>query len=433
MRTRTILPCFIAALLLALNPSMSFAGPRLSASRYVLIDASTGQVLYESDCRERAYPASTTKILTALVVLSNSELNDRLTVPEEAKKAGGSQAYLTPGSQMSVEDALYALMLSSANDAAVALAHKVSGGIEAFAKQMNEAARNVGATGSNFTNPHGLPDDNHYTTALDLALVSRAALKIAAFGRIAATQTREIVINAPGGNGGSSRKETLTNHNRMLWWYDGCTGMKTGFTQQSLHTMVASAQRGGRELIAVVLGSGSSTTLWGDAAALLDYGFSRFAPKEIVKPGQSLGEVEVERGKAKAAGSSAAGFTVLDGEDAPEITLKPTFDTGIEAPVKAGQKIGALSLVQAGRELVRIDIVAAQDVEREFSAAPLLYGAAVVVGLMLLVFIVAGAARRRRLRNSHYPGAVRRTRPPKPLRPARRRPRRYPIHSGRGT
>jgi D-alanyl-D-alanine carboxypeptidase len=197
--------------------------------------------------------------------------------------------------------------------------------------------------------------------------------------------------------------------------------------------MVTSAQRGDRELIAVVLGSGSSTTLWRDAEALLDYGFSGFAPKELVKPGQPLGEVEVERGKAKAAGSSAAGFTVLDGEGRPEITLKPTFDSGLKAPVKAGQKIGVLSLVQAGREIARVDIVAARDVEREFSVTPILYGAAAVAGLVLLVIIVAGASRRRRPRSSRYPGAVRRARPPRPLRPARRRPSRYPVDSGRGT
>jgi D-alanyl-D-alanine carboxypeptidase (penicillin-binding protein 5/6) len=385
------------------------------------MDASTGQVLYEADCRDRAFPASTTKILTALVVLSNTQLGDMLIVPEEAKKAGGSRVYLTPGSRMSVEDALYALLLSSANDAAVALAHKVSGGVEAFAKQMNEAARDIGATGSNFTNPHGLPDDNHYTTALDLALVSRAALKVAALARITATQTREITMAGPV-NGSQVRKETLTNHNRMLWWYEGCTGMKTGFTQQSLHTMVASAQRGDRELVAVVLGSASATTMWRDAAALLDYGFSSFAPKTLVKEGQTLGQVEVEKGKTKATGSSARSFTILEGEGRPEITLKPTLDSGLKAPVRAGQKIGVLSLYQAGREIGRVDIVAVEDVEKEPSAMPFLYGGAVVAGLALLAVMVAGQSRRRRPRNPHFPGAVRRARRPRPLRPARRQP-----------
>ena len=432
MRTRTILPCLVVVLVLALSPGVSAAGPRPSAPQYVLIDASTGQILYESACREKAYPASTTKILTALVVLSKANLSDKLTVPEEARKAGGSQVFLTPGSQMTVEDALYALILSSANDGAIALAHKVSGGIEAFAKEMNEAARSAGATSSNFTNPHGLPDDNHYTTALDLALVSRAALKMAAFGRIAGTQTRQITINGPGTNGGSVRKETLTNHNRMLWWYEGCTGMKTGFTQQSLHTMVASAQRGDRELIAVVLGSSSSTFLWRDAAALLDYGFSAFAPKQIIKQGQPLGEVKVSEGKTAATGSSAGSFTILDGDGRPEITLKPTYAERLQAPVKAGQKIGVLSLVQAGREIARLDIVAAQDVERQFNATPFLYGAGALAGLMLLTIIASNTARRGRRRNMHYPEAIRSTRPPRPLRPARRRPSRYPSDSSRG-
>ncbi len=425
MRTRITLLCLIVVLVVALKPSASVAGPRVSAPRYVLMEVSSGQVLYESGSGEKAYPASTTKILTALVALSKTELSDRLTVPEEARKAGGSQIFLTPGSQMTVEDALYALMLSSANDSAVALAYKVSGGIDAFAKEMNEAARNAGATGSNFTNPHGLPDDNHYTTALDLALVSRAALKMAAFGRIAGTQTREITINGPGSNGTAMRKETLTNHNQMLGWYDGCTGIKNGFTQQSLHTIVASAQRGDRELIAVVLGSSSSSGLWRDAAALLDYGFSAFAPKELVKRGQSLGEVEVARGKTTAAGEAGGSFTILEGDGRPEITLKPAFAEDLQAPIRAGQKIGTLSLLQAGRELARLDIIAVQNVEREFNSKPYLYGAGVLAGLVIIGAAVAGQSRRRRQRNSRFPGTIRRTRPPRPLRPARRRPSQY--------
>ncbi|MBC7104895.1 MAG: D-alanyl-D-alanine carboxypeptidase, partial [Firmicutes bacterium] len=221
--------------------------PEVTARAAVLADARTGQVLWARNPDLRAYPASTTKILTALVVVMRAGLGDEVRVAPEDTDAGGSAIWLRPGEVLSVEDLLYALLLNSANDAAEALARHVAGSDGDFARLLNDTALALGATNTHFTNPSGMPDSDHYTTARDLAIIARAALAHPVLRNIMATRTHQIRRQDP------EAVNYLVNHNKLLWRYPGAIGMKTGYTAEAGQCLVAAAQRGERTLIAVVL------------------------------------------------------------------------------------------------------------------------------------------------------------------------------------
>lgn len=231
----------------------------------VCIEWTTKKVLYGDGENNKTFPASTTKILTALVVLENLQLNQKIKIPKEAVGIEGSSLYLREGEMLTVEDLLYGMMLRSGNDAAVALAIAVSGNITDFAKKMNEKAVECGAVNSNFENPHGLHHPNHYTTAYDLALITAEAMKNQYFRTIISMQKARI------GEGESTR--VISNKNKMLHLYDGANGVKTGYTKNSGRCLVSSAKRDGMQLIAVVLNHGD---MWGDSMSILDYGFDNY-------------------------------------------------------------------------------------------------------------------------------------------------------------
>lgn len=233
--------------------------PEVSAQQAALIDAKTGEVLFEKNAEERGYPASTTKIMTALVTLDVMEqigasIRQKVVVPEEAVGVEGSSLYLKAGDRKSVEELLYGIMLRSGNDGATTLATCMGGNQEHFVRLMNEKARKLGCTETHFVNPSGLFDENHYTTAKDLAMISRAAMKNQVF--------RQVV--------GTKSWQDFTNKNKTVFQYEGATGIKIGFTKRSGRTLVASARRGNQELICVVLADGN---WFDDAYRLMDYGF----------------------------------------------------------------------------------------------------------------------------------------------------------------
>lgn len=231
----------------------------------VLIEQSSKRVLYDDGKDERCYPASTTKVLTALCVLRHLPLDRIVTVPQEAEGVEGSSIYLKVGQKISVEDLLYGLMLRSGNDAAVALAIETSGSIEKFAELMNETAQSVGAKSSHFVNPHGLHDEMHFTTAYDLALICAEAYENHDFVRIVSTKQRKIVID------GESRY--IANKNKLLSRYEGANGVKTGFTKKSGRCLVSGAKRCGMQLIGVVL---NHSDMWKDTVRMLDFGFDNY-------------------------------------------------------------------------------------------------------------------------------------------------------------
>lgn len=234
--------------------------PSISARHAILIDGRTGEVLFEKDADTKAYPASTTKIITALTVLNLCELYDidiqtEVTVPKEAAGVEGSSIYLKAGEKKTIENLLYGLMLRSGNDAAAALAICLGGNLDHFVEEMNKIAADLGCTGTSFVNPSGLFDENHYTTARDLARISQKAMENDIFRQIACTK----------------QWENYFNKNKTVAQYQGGTGIKIGYTEKSGRTLVASASRGGEELICVVL---SDPNWFNDAYALMDYGFT---------------------------------------------------------------------------------------------------------------------------------------------------------------
>ncbi|MDD6815480.1 MAG: D-alanyl-D-alanine carboxypeptidase [Firmicutes bacterium] len=245
----------------------AIAAPSVSAGAAILIDAEDGTVLYEKNADQKMYPASTTKIMTALVVLETLEelelgLDSEIIVPAEAQGVEGSSLYLKAGERMSVEELLYGLMLQSGNDSAVALAACVGGSAEHFVDQMNQRAAELGCRGTHFVNPNGLYDAEHYTNARDLAYIAREAMKREDF--------RKIVGSQRWSSEGSSAR-TFVNKNKTVFQYEGGDGVKIGFTKASGRTLVSSASRDGHRVIAVVLNDGN---WFQDAYALMDFGFS---------------------------------------------------------------------------------------------------------------------------------------------------------------
>ncbi len=240
--------------------------PQVSAKSAVLMDGE-GKLLYEKNANDRAYPASTTKIMTALVTLEKLDelgldTKSEIIVPEEAVGIEGSSIYLKKEERISIEELLYGLMLQSGNDSATALAICMGGSLSDFVALMNERAASLDCTGTHFTNPSGLYDENHYTTALDLAKIAKAAMEREDFRKIVATKDWQ----------SEDTDRSFHNKNKTVFQYEGATGVKIGFTKASGRTLVASAERKGRQLIAVVLNDGN---WFEDAYALMDYGFEQ--------------------------------------------------------------------------------------------------------------------------------------------------------------
>lgn len=339
--------------------------PQVVAGAAILMEADTGQVLYAKNPDARMYPASTTKILTALIVLERCDLDEEVRVPPGFTGVDGSAIYLREGEVFTVRDLLYALLVHSANDAAVVLAEHVAGSVDAFARLMNKKAGSTGARHSHFVNPNGLPDENHYTTARDLALIARAAMRQPAFREIVATKSYVLPERED-----PKALRHLWNTNKLLWRYEGANGIKTGYTTQAQQCLVASARRGGRELIAVVLGS-VGNNVWTDATALLDYGFDGFTRSQIVGANRSVASVKVAYGARDVALVTASPFvwSFPTGEPSPAVRWDVRLPRPVTAPVQKGQELGSLVLHSGARRLGAVPLLAADDVPRALWAS----------------------------------------------------------------
>lgn len=389
------------------------AGPlRLHGSAALLMDGQTGQILYEENGFARRYPASTTKLLTALVALEHGSLDQIITVSAKAiaQEPDSSSCYLNQGEQQRLEYLLLGLLLSSGNDCADAMAEGLTDGNPSqFLAWMNETARRLGAVHSNFTNPHGLHDDAHYSTAQDLALIARGALANPTLRQMAAT--REFVW--PGKNNG-----TYYNHNAMLFTYDGTVGGKNGFTEQARLTLVSSAERNGQFLIGVVLGVDSRSNQYNDMTDLLNFGFDSFEKKPVMVSGTPQGNLKVEDGLKETVELVVNGSVLVSARRGkePEVTLRKTIPESVNAPIVAGQKIGVIQVLEGDWIVGSVDVVAQDPVE----AKPLLWETVKVkaltalkwmgvtlVGLTALRIVVKAIRRsirtRRRRRSRHRP------------------------------
>lgn len=328
--------------------------PAIQSPSAVLIDAHSGVVLFDQDGSRLMAPASITKILTAALVLEHAELDDVVAVSEEAAKTDGSSVYLEPGERATVRDLLYSMMMNSANDAAVALAEYVSGSVEGFAGLMNAKVAGIGALQTHFENPHGLDSPGHLTTARDMALIAMYAMRQPFFREVVGTRTRQWE--------GQEWSSLLVNHNRLLWQYDGCTGVKTGFTTKARHTLVASAMRDGNEMIAVLMGGEDPETLRREAGVLFDYGFTRCLTR-LAFAGDAAGTVSMPFGyDVPCILDSEVKAFLPEGEEGEVVRSRDLSMRPPQEGVRRGQVLGRVTFWLRGVPIAGTDVVADRDV-----------------------------------------------------------------------
>lgn len=325
----------------------------ISAQKAILVDTQTGRVLYEKNADSRSLIASTTKIMTAILVCEHCNVLDRMKIPKEAVGIEGSSMYLQEGEVLSLQELLYGLMLRSGNDAAVALAIYCGGTVEGFAAMMNDKARQLGLTGTHFENPNGLDSPNHYSTARDLATLTAYAMKNPVFCKTVSTKTVRV------GN------RTMQNHNKLLWRVEGADGVKTGYTKAAGRILVSSATRDGRRLICVTINDGND---WADHSTLLEDAFSRYAVQSLIQGGECLGYADVFSGREERVPLLAAtDFSFpLAKDEKPVIVLSgPGF---AYAPVVKGKTAGVAYVCIGDAVVGQVKLVYGQTVERVVSA-----------------------------------------------------------------
>lgn len=333
------------------------AAPALNAKAAILIEQSSGKVLWGQNQKQKMYPASTTKIMTAMLALEKLQMDDKITLPDDFVNVGETGLALRAGTTQTAEELLMAMMLYSANDAAQAVAIGTSGSVDAFVELMNRRVADMGLTGTHFANPHGLHNENHYTTAYDLAMIARAALDSDEFRRI--INTKNYTVKKLNGES----DYTVYNRNDLLSQYKKADGVKTGYTRQAGNTFVGSATQNGMQLIAVVL---NSTDIYGDAKALLDWGFANYAPTQILEANQQLGAVAVlngGRGEVLAVAEKSLYYIGKKG-DVPGFTEAVDLPSSVNAPIHRGEVVGTVTYTNSAGEAYSSNLLAARDVGR---------------------------------------------------------------------
>lgn len=375
----TFLLC--AALLAAPGAALELsdpAAPEIAAPSAVLIERETGSVLYARGETDRRPPASVTKVMTLLLVAEAVDngtiaLDDMVTGSERAASMGGSQIWLEVGEQLSVSDMIKCVAVVSANDCAVALAEHLYGSEAAFVERMNERAEELGLENTHFTNCTGLFDDTaHYTCALDIAVMSRELLShewIKDYTTIWMDSIRD-------------GKSELTNTNKLVRYYEGCTGLKTGYTSTAMYCLSASAERDGTEYIAVIMHAESIESRNADASALLDYGFANYTLCPLTD-GSELPQVTVELGEAESVGTvcDGGGAVLLRTRDVVGIARSVELPERVAAPVQAGDVLGKLVVSNSSGPLAEVPLLASDSVERLGASGIMLQMLRSIVGL----------------------------------------------------
>ncbi len=334
----------------------------LSAPSAILIEAGTGQVLYEQNSHDKRPPASVTKIMTMLLVMEAIDSgqitqDEMVQCSEFAASMGGSQVYLEPGEEMSVRDMLKAVAVASGNDAAVALAEHVAGSHEAFVSLMNERAKELGMNDTHFVNCNGLDTPEHVTSAYDIALMSRELVRY------------PLVLEFTGIWMDSLRNGEfgLVNTNKLIRFYEGANGLKTGSTSVAKYCLSASAVRGGMNLIAVVLGSETSKDRFSDASKLLDYGFANFAVADSLLTPEELAPLAVEKGLLETVqpGIDKDFHILVSKSKINRIEKQITLPSEVRAPIREGDILGKVIFTLEGEQIGETDIVATETVEKQ--------------------------------------------------------------------
>ncbi len=335
-----------------INTSSASLG--ISASSAVLMVAQTGEVLYEYNAHTRRSMASTTKIMTSLILLENADLKEEITVDENELNVEGTSMGLLPDDKVTFEGLAYGMLLLSGNDAANVAAKRLGGTTENFIRMMNEKARILGMENTSFATPSGLDDENHYSTAYDMALLGSAAIQNPDFRFI--SQQKQAVVYY----GNPPYRRTMTNHNKLLKYYDGCIGLKTGFTKKSGRCLVSAAERDGVLLVAVTLNAPND---WNDHKLLLDYGFSMVKNKMIEENSSSFDIPVVGGNKKSVKASSSNQISTIVSDKTVGVSAEYLLDKFLYAPVKKGDAVGKIVYKVGEKKIGELIITADENIK----------------------------------------------------------------------
>lgn len=334
-----------------------------NAESGILIEYSTGKILYSKKIDEKLAPASMTKIMTLLLIMEAIEegkinLDDNISISTNASSMGGSQVFLEPNTEMKAEELIKSIAIASANDSAVAMAEAISGTTANFVSRMNSRAKELGCKNTNFKNVHGLDEEGHYSTAYDMSLIARELLKHEQILKY--TSTYEAYLNKPNGT-----STWMVNTNKLIKYYTGLDGLKTGFTKTAGYCLTSTAKRNDMRLISVVMKEPSSQVRNSETISLLNYGFSNYKIKTILKKDQKLGTIEVQNGKKE-----LADITILEDatnlesiNDNKEYSFNIVTDK-VKAPLKKGDKVGTLELTEQGTVIKRLNITVKENIPK---------------------------------------------------------------------
>lgn len=365
---KKIVSSILITLILIAIPSFAYAKDpkddifKLDCKSALLMEYSTGKIIHEYKAHEKTMPASVTKIMTMLIAMEavdsgQSKLTDKVVASERAKSMGGSTMYLEVGEIRTVEELLKAVGIESANDAAVALAEHFGGTEEAFVIKMNERAKALGMKNTNFANCTGFYNENHYTSAYDVAIMSRELIKHSKILEYTSIWMEPIV---------EGRKEpfTLTNRNKLVKHYPGCDGLKTGFITESKYCISATAKRGDIRFISVIMGAPTFKIRNAQASKLMDYGFAKYESKKIVTRGESLGEIKIPKSKPERVNIYASDNLSVVYEKGSKINPEKILDinNNINLPLKKGDTVGKLKAVEGEKSYGEVGILVDQDV-----------------------------------------------------------------------
>lgn len=363
----------IAALLLCSFPlQTSFASEKekdlelaAEAKSAILIERDTGAILYSKNQNEQLSPASMTKIMTMLLIMEAIDkgeltMDEKIRTSEYAASMGGSQIFLEPGEEMTTDQMLQGIAIGSGNDASVAMAERIAGSEDAFVEKMNEKAKSLGLKNTNFQNATGLPAENHYSTAYDMATMAKELLKYKDITKYTGTYESYLREN-------TEKKFWLVNTNRLVKFYPGVDGLKTGFTNEAKYCLTATAQKGDMRVIAVVFGAETPKARNAQVTKMLDYAFSQYMTHPVYKKDVELKNVMVSKGtkkKVTAVTSEPISLLTKKGENTKNYDIKVSTEKTVAAPVKKGDKIGTLQIKKDGETIVTSPIVAQETIEK---------------------------------------------------------------------
>lgn len=335
-----------------------------NAKSAILIEASTGEIMWEKNAHEKLAPASMTKMMSMLLVVEsinkgNLKWDQMITVSENASKMGGSQILLETGEQMSVEDLFKGVAVASGNDAVVALGEAIGGSEEMFVKMMNDRAKELGLTETNFKNPHGLDEENHYSSAHDMAMIGKELVKhkkVLEYTGIYEDYLRK----------GTPKEFWLVNTNKLVRFFKGVDGLKTGYTGTAGYCLTATIEKDGMRLISVVMGEPEATTRNSETTGLINYGFSMYSLEKMLTTNSDLGKAKVYQGENEYVTlQPLKDVSILNNKNKDKRNVTYTLDIKtIKAPVKKGEIVGKLNIIENGKIIDKIDITVKENVKK---------------------------------------------------------------------